>query len=83
MGLRHAQPLLNQIHLLFGRFNSLVRFLLKAVQDIDGILEPHRVNRAVGVAVIVLDHLQHPGRPEPLSTLDWACLRPVWARCSA
>src|SRR5262245_47438289 len=45
---------------LFGRgFDSTLRLLLECVEDIDDAGKLHRVHRAVGVPVIVLNHFQN------------------------
>ena len=52
------QPLFDQRDLVLGRRHSVLRFLLEGVEHIDNAREPHGVDGAVGVAVMVVDHFQ-------------------------
>src|SRR5215208_5846234 len=51
---RGLQPLSNQLHIRAGGTNSRRRLLLKAVQRIDRLFEPHRVHHAPTPAAPVL-----------------------------
>ena len=50
----------------FRRRDPVFRFLLKRVQDINASREPNRIDRAIGVAVMILDDLQHARAAEAL-----------------
>ena len=50
--LGRPEPAFDQIDLLLRRRNAPLGLLLEGVQDIDGGLEPDRVDRPVGVAVV-------------------------------
>lgn len=49
------QPSLDEIDIALRRFDTPLRLLLEAVQDIDRIAESYRVHGAVGVPVEVFD----------------------------
>jgi hypothetical protein len=55
---RHLQAALDQLYNVLRGLNPLPGFLLKAMQHVDGIAQFQRINRAVGVAVVVLDNFQ-------------------------
>jgi len=68
MSLRGAQSAPDQVELpLWGR-DAAFRLLLEGVQDIDGGLEPDRVNGPEGIAVVARDDL-HYTRAEALQRL--------------
>ena len=46
------------------RGDAAFGFLLEGVDDIDRAREAHRIDSAVGVAVVVVHHLQHAGAAE-------------------
>ena len=48
----------DEVELLFRGRNAAPRLLLEGVQDIDGGLEPNRVDGPEVVAVVARDHLQ-------------------------
>ena len=52
------QPRLDQFDLVPGRRDALPGFLLERMQHIDHACEPDRIDRATGVAIIVVDDLQ-------------------------
>lgn len=52
MLLRRLQSALDQIDLLPRRRDTSLGLLLKYMQNVDGSLEPDRVHRPVGVAVV-------------------------------
>ena len=41
--------------------DAALGFLLKRVQHIDPGREPHRINRPIGVAAVILDQFEHAG----------------------
>ena len=57
----HPQPAPDQVELLLRRGDTLPGLLLEGVQDIDRSLEPDRVHRPEGVAVVTRHHLQDAG----------------------
>jgi hypothetical protein len=58
--LRQPQPRLDHCDVRFRRLDALGRFLLESVEHINHLGKAHRVNRAIGVALMILDHLEHP-----------------------
>src|ERR1039458_5121375 len=58
--LRHSQTRPDQSNVGLPSFNAARRLLLKRVKYIDTALETNRVDRSVGVHVIILDVLHHP-----------------------
>lgn len=69
MLLRQFQASFDNIHLVLRRTDALVRLLLETVQDIHRILETNRIDRTVGIAVIVFHHFQYTRRAEALERL--------------
>ena len=55
---------MNNVHVLFGRGDAALALLLKAVKDEHSFRELDGVDGPIGVALVVLDHLQHAGRTE-------------------
>ena len=72
---------LDQIDLMPGCRDSLLRFLLERVQHADGVLESDCVDRAIRFASVVIHNFQHTPTAEPLECLGRgvfaALLRPV------
>src|SRR3954447_22851677 len=58
------QALMDQDDVLPGRAHTGRRLLLEAVQNIDGLLEAHRVDGPERIATVLLDQLENP---RPLS----------------
>ena len=58
------------MHISLRRFPAPGRFLLEGVQYINSAVKPHRVDRTVGVASVVLDNFKHSGP----SSLPGFCL---------
>ena len=54
---------------MFWRRNSVLRFLLEGVEHVDDPCEAHSVDGAAGVAVMVVDHLEHASAGESLEGL--------------
>src|SRR3546814_20344630 len=54
-----------QVDLLSRRLDPLLRLLLEGMQNIDPVRELHRVDGAIGIAVIVIDYLEHASAAEP------------------
>jgi hypothetical protein len=63
------QSLFDQFDLVFRRRDPVLRLLLEGVEHIDDAREAHGLDGAVGVAVMVVDHLQHARPAEPLERL--------------
>jgi hypothetical protein len=59
----------NQVHVGFGCFHAVCRFLLEAVQDIHGIAKPNGIDRPVRVAPEILDNLKNAGASEAFERL--------------
>jgi hypothetical protein len=62
-----------------GSLSTLLRLLLKAVKDIDGGRESHRINGPVGVAIKVIDCFQNAPTAETFERLDGRVSSPFWA----
>lgn len=58
-----SQAAVEELNLLLGRGDTLLRFLLESVQYVDRFLKADRIDSAPGVAVIVCDNLEY--RPSP------------------
>ena len=57
---RLSQPVLDEVKISLGHCDTLFRFLLEGVQDVDSCLKPHHVDGAPGVAaVLVRDNFKH------------------------
>src|SRR5207247_1966774 len=54
-----SEPLLDEIQILLGCLDALLRLLLKDVKHVDCVGELHGVNGAVGVPVEVFDELEY------------------------
>ena len=65
------QPAPDQVELGLRRRDASLRLLLEGVQDVDGGLEPDRVDGPEGVAVVARDDL-HDARAEALQRLGVA-----------
>jgi hypothetical protein len=74
--LRHLQTFAYQDNIGLSGLDPARRFLLKDVQNIDGLCEADCVDRPVCVAVIVLDNLQN-SRPFTLPRLGRRVLSAV------
>jgi len=61
--------LLDQLHIPSGRGYSVLRFLLKDMEQVDRSLEPHRVDRAIGTTIEAFNHFQN-ARPSRLSAME-------------
>src|SRR5436305_4511148 len=59
------QALMDQGDVLLGRAHTGRRLLLEAVQNIDGLLETHRVDSPECIATVLLDQLENPGTLSP------------------
>jgi hypothetical protein len=53
------QPRFDQFDLVLGRRDALPGFLLERMKHIDHACESDRIDRATGVAVIVVDDFQN------------------------
>lgn len=53
-----SQSLANKLDLMFRRRNTVLRFLLKRVQHVNFRREPHRIDRPVGTAIIILNQFK-------------------------
>src|SRR5687767_8079311 len=60
------QSTTDKIHLPLRRLDPMCRLLLEGMENIDRVRERDRVDRSVGVAVIVFDDLSHAGTAEAL-----------------
>jgi len=73
---RRLQTALYQFDIRLRCANAARRLLLKAVQDIDRVLEPHRVDGAKRVGVEVADHFKYSGT-EPFPRLGIGMLTAI------
>jgi E3 ubiquitin-protein ligase DOA10 len=64
-----SQAAVDEVNLLLGRGDTLFRFLLEGVQDVDRFLKSHRVNSAPCVAVMVRENLDHRSSAKMLQRL--------------
>src|ERR1035437_1922668 len=64
----HLQPCMHHSNIGLAGLNSTRRLLLEGVQDIDGLLESNRVDRPVGITIVVADDFKNP-RPLALPRL--------------
>src|SRR5688572_4259740 len=60
IGFCGCKPLVHEFDILPCRLDSRRRFLLKAMQNVNRVLEPDCVDRPIRVAAQVFDDLQHP-----------------------
>src|SRR5579864_3013653 len=58
VGLGRSQALVDQADVLSGRPHTRGGLLLKAVQDIDGLLKTHRVDGPERIATVLFDQLE-------------------------
>jgi len=63
------EPGADQLDFLLRRRDAVLRFLLEHMQHVNLRREPDGVDRAVGVASVVLHHFQHPSPAETLQRL--------------
>lgn len=56
---RQRQTRTDEVDIMLGCLRPALRLLLEGVQDIDGRGEPHCVDRAKRIAIMVLHNLQH------------------------
>ena len=71
------EPNANQFHVRLRRLCTSSRLLLETVKDVDRALEPDCVYGSIRVALVVLDHFQHPAMisaPMMIATLRAALL---------
>jgi hypothetical protein len=80
--LRQLQTLFDQSNVGLPGRNSMRRFFLKRVQDIDGIRKANGIERPVGVSVMVFNDLQN-SRPFALPRFRRRMLSAVLSRAES
>ena len=73
----------DHLHVLWRGLATLLRLLLKSVQDVHGFLELDGIDGAVSIAMVIIDYFEHPCPAKPFERLASPCILPVWARNSA
>lgn len=58
VALSRGQPTLNEVHISLRRRDAARALFLKAMQHVDSVLQAHRVDSSIRVAVVPLDYFQ-------------------------
>jgi hypothetical protein len=86
MSLGPAEAIHHQAYLLPGRGDTTSRRLLERVENVDGMPQLDRVDRTVGVAIMILNDFEDASTAKPLKRLRvWmtiADLRQVQSKTS-